>query len=69
MSQKSLIILEDEARYKWLHSINRSHINKKRIAMTFRNLSSEFEKVEGTGYEVGQEIIKIAQTFEGTVNL
>ena len=42
MARFSLLILQNDARYKWLHSINACHIKSLRMAMTFRELSDHF---------------------------
>ena len=60
LARRSLIILEDDSRYKWLHSIKCSHINSTRLVMTLRELSKEF-KQEPTGLEIE----RIALTYEG----
>lgn len=58
----SLVIVKDHARYHWKHSIHRCHINERRIAMTFRELSREFEK-GGREEEKGQLLLSIARNF------
>lgn len=60
LERYSVIILSDEARYKWLHSIKKSHIKSTRLAITLRELSDEF-KLES----VGSLIEKLALTFKG----
>ena len=42
LNRRSLLILFDEARYKWLHEIRRDHIQERRLAITYRELSREF---------------------------
>ena len=66
LSARSLLILDDEARYNWQHCIKPNHIVGKRLAMTFRNLSSGFAKNldEET---IGKTIIDLAKTFSGKV--
>lgn len=66
MPRKSLLLLGKDARYRWLHSIKRRHIQGDRYAMTFRNLSEEFSE-GGPQYDIGKALINIANTFEGNV--
>ncbi len=64
MPRRSLLILSEDARYKWMHSIKNSHISSLRIAMTFRELSDYF--VEGEIYEnLGKKIEQLAITYKG----
>ena len=64
MPRRSLLILSDDARNKWMHSIKNSHINSLRIAMTFRELSDYF--IDGEIYEIlGKKIEKLAVTYKG----
>lgn len=46
MPARSLIVIQGEARYDWLHSINRYDIKSRRIAMTWREFSEEIVKDE-----------------------
>lgn len=41
MPARSLIIIHDEARYEWHHSINKYDIRSRRVAMTWREFSNE----------------------------
>lgn len=66
MPRKSLLLLANEARYQWLHSITRKHIKDDRYAMTFRNLSDEFS-VDGAQHELGKSLVDIANTFMGNI--
>jgi len=66
ISARSLLVLHDDARYKWMHSIKPLHITCKRMALTLRNLSDEFGTT-GVNKHIGDEIIDIAQTYQGTV--
>lgn len=61
----SLVILYGEARYDWKHSIKRENILSKRIAITFRELTSEF-LLGGDRECDGNELLNIALTFNGT---
>lgn len=42
LKARSLVILDDEARYSWLHSVRREHIEVRRLAVTYRELSKQF---------------------------
>lgn len=46
MPARSLLVISGEARYDWLHSINRYDIKSRRIAMTWREFSDEIVKDE-----------------------
>lgn len=50
LKRLSLVTLDDDARYKWMHAIKRHHIKGSRIAMTFRELSGEFDDSEEGNY-------------------
>lgn len=41
MPARSLVVISNEARYDWLHSINRYDIKSRRIAMTWREFGDE----------------------------
>ena len=67
MPARSLVIIEDDARYLWMHGIKREHVGEKRIAMTFRNLSNEFEKDEKhQGFVM--ELLKLSETFQADMS-
>ena len=58
---RSLIVLYDEARYKWHHSIKREDIQSRRIAMTWRELTPQF-MLGGQYYQqIGKDILNIAK--------
>ncbi|CAF0954979.1 unnamed protein product [Brachionus calyciflorus] len=60
-SRLSMIILADDARYKWLHAIKKSHIKSTRLAITIRELTDEFKLDE----KQGKLIEKLAMTYKG----
>ncbi|XP_065663533.1 alpha-ketoglutarate-dependent dioxygenase alkB homolog 4 [Hydra vulgaris] len=62
MMPRSLVIIEKNARYNWMHGIKSSDITDLRVAMTFRNLSQPFVKDS-----IGQQLLHIAKSFQGTV--
>ena len=65
MPRRSLIIVSGSARYDWKHAIKRQDITSRRIAITLRELSSNF--VKGSSQEeIGSVIQEKALTFQGT---
>lgn len=64
MAKQSLLILSNDARYKWLHSIKKSHVKSKRLAITIRELSDEFKGLSPNG-ELGRSIEKLALSYKG----
>lgn len=64
MPRRSLVILEGEARRRWMHGIKREHVTSRRIAITLRELSEEF--LTGETYSIiGESLLQIASTFNG----
>ena len=61
---KSLLVVSGEARYIWKHAIHHEDIRRRRLAMTFRELSSEFMP-GGINEKLGQEIIDISLGYNG----
>lgn len=41
LNRGSLIVLDDEARYEWLHEIRSEHVEERRLAITYRELSKD----------------------------
>jgi alkylated DNA repair protein alkB family protein 4 len=65
LKRRTFVCLNDDARYKWLHSIKRNHItDTPRIAITLRELSSLF-KMDEAEAEIGSSIEQIALSFNG----
>ena len=57
---RSLVVLYGDARYKWMHSIARQHIQTRRIGITIRELTPLF--LEGGELEAtGKELLAIAE--------
>lgn len=55
LPRRSLVVLYGEARFKWMHSIAREHINTRRIGITIRELTPLFlngGELEATGNEL-----------------
>ena len=65
VKRQSLIVVSDEARYKWLHSIKRSHVKSTRLAITLRELSPEFKMPSEQHGSIGKSIEKLALSFKG----
>lgn len=64
MFRRCLLIVYGPARHVWKHAIHRQDIQDRRIAITFRELSKEFQS-NGLREEEGNELLKIALTFNG----
>ena len=60
LKRRSLVIVDDDARYKWMHAIKRSHIRAQRLAITLRELTDEFKE-----QPIGSDIESLALTFKG----
>ena len=58
LPQRSLIVVQGPARYQWEHAIDRRHIRKRRVAVTLRELSSEF--MAGSQLVAGEKLLNIA---------
>ena len=65
LQRRSLIVVYGNARHKWKHAIHRRDITQTRIAVTLRELSEEFSE-NGNRWEEGQDLLKIALTFNGS---
>ncbi|KFQ42379.1 Alpha-ketoglutarate-dependent dioxygenase alkB 4, partial [Nestor notabilis] len=64
LPRRCLVVLYGEARYRWKHAIHRRHIQRRRVCVTFRELSEEFS-TGGRHQELGKELLKIALSFQG----
>ncbi|NXN18504.1 ALKB4 dioxygenase, partial [Indicator maculatus] len=64
LARRSLLVLRGAARYGWKHSIHRRHIRRRRVGVTFRELSAEFSP-GGAREELGRELLGIALSFQG----
>ncbi|XP_068021436.1 alpha-ketoglutarate-dependent dioxygenase alkB homolog 4 [Melanerpes formicivorus] len=64
LARRSLLVLRGAARYAWKHSIHRRHIRRRRVGVTFRELSAEFSP-GGAQEELGRELLGIALSFRG----
>jgi len=61
LPQRSLIIVEGDARFKWQHSIIREHVHQERVAMTCRELSEIFRHPESKEFEAGTRLLEQAK--------
>ena len=60
----SLVVVKGDARYVWLHSIRRENIIYRRVAMTMRELGTDF--LDGQQEEiVGRDLLTVANSFCG----
>lgn len=64
LTRRSLIVVYGPARTDWKHGIHRNDITQTRLAITLRELSSEFQAT-GPSAKLGQDLIDIALTFKG----
>ncbi|KAM8797411.1 alpha-ketoglutarate-dependent dioxygenase alkB homolog 4 [Eudromia elegans] len=64
LPRRSLVVLYGDARYRWKHAIYRKHIERRRVCVTFRELSAEFS-AGGRHEELGKELLGIALSFQG----
>jgi len=62
LPRRSLVVVSGPARYQWKHAIQRRHVTSRRVAMTFRELSTEFT-VGGANEVVGTELITVASNY------
>lgn len=62
LARRSLVVVSGPARYKWKHAIQRQHVTSRRIAMTFRELSTEFA-VGSANDSVGKELVAVAGNY------
>lgn len=59
---RSLIVVSGPARYTWKHAIQRQHVTSRRIAMTFRELSTEFT-IGSANDSIGKELVSVASSY------
>ncbi|XP_018644604.1 oxygenase-related, partial [Schistosoma mansoni] len=66
LDRRSLVVVSGPARYIWQHEIRRTDITTRRIAMTFRELSSTFSPASDNMTDeqrFGQKLLEIASTY------
>lgn len=65
LPRRSLVIVSGLARHVWYHSIKRENIVSRRIAVTLRELTPEFQE-GGRGYDdVGRSLLETAASYNG----
>eukprot|EP00117_Sycon_ciliatum_P036209 scpid63218/ scgid27294/ Probable alpha-ketoglutarate-dependent dioxygenase ABH4; Alkylated DNA repair protein alkB homolog 4 len=64
MPRHSLLVVEGDARHRWLHAVRRQHVLSRRVAITYRNLGAEFCD-SGPHAGVGDQLRLIAKNFSG----
>lgn len=62
MPRKSLIVLYDDARYNWEHSILREDIQFRRVCLAYREFTLPYLP-GGNNESEGKHILEIAKTF------
>lgn len=63
MPPRSLLILNGDARYKWLHEIKRSDVKGRRMATTWREFTPEFLPNGSSFHSIGKEILAISSNY------
>ena len=64
LKRRDLIVLDGDARTKFMHAIRREDIKTKRVGITLRELSKEFSQ-GGEREELGMKVIETALGFQG----
>lgn len=65
LPRRSLVVVEGSARYHWEHSIQRHHVTSHRVAVTLRELASEFLPGGKSYKALGKSILEAAASFSG----
>lgn len=65
LPRRWLIVLYGDARYEYKHAIQRQHIQGRRLAITFRELTGKNEKFYEENKELYEKIIRIGKRFTG----
>lgn len=60
MPRCSLIVVSKKARFQWQHSIQRDHVTSRRVAITLRELSTEFSPGGRSHEPMGRMILEAA---------
>ena len=60
MPRRSLIVVSGQARFQWQHSIQRRHVTSRRVAVTLRELSTEFSPGGCSHEPMGRMILEAA---------
>ncbi|XP_055639832.1 alpha-ketoglutarate-dependent dioxygenase alkB homolog 4 [Toxorhynchites rutilus septentrionalis] len=62
MPRRSLLIIYGSPRYQWEHSVLREDITERRVCLAYREFTPLYLK-DGSDYEKGEEILRLAQRF------
>ena len=65
LPRRWLVVLYGDARYEYKHAIQRQHIHDRRVAVTFRELTSKNEKFYEENKELYERIFRIGQRMTG----
>jgi alkylated DNA repair protein alkB family protein 4 len=65
LPRRWMIVLYGDARYEYKHAIQRQHIQDRRIAVTFRELTRKDEKFYEENKELYEKIIRIGKRYTG----
>jgi alkylated DNA repair protein alkB family protein 4 len=65
LPRRWMIVLYGDARYEYKHAIQRQHIQERRLAVTFRELTGKNEKFYEENKELYEKIIRISKRFTG----
>ncbi|CAF1408908.1 unnamed protein product [Rotaria sordida] len=65
LPRRWMIVLYGDARYEYKHGIQRQHIQNRRIAVTFRELTGKNEKFYEENKDLYERIIRIGKRFTG----
>ncbi|CAF4629027.1 unnamed protein product [Rotaria magnacalcarata] len=60
-----MIVLYGDARYEYKHAIQRQHIQDRRIAVTFRELTGKNDKFYEENKDLYERIVRIGKRFTG----
>lgn len=62
MPSRSLIVLYDDARYNWEHSVLREDIQKRRVCIAYREFTKQYLP-DGEHHDQGKPILELSQLF------
>jgi alkylated DNA repair protein alkB family protein 4 len=65
LPRRWMIVLYGDARYEYKHAIQRRHIQERRLAVTFRELTGKNEKFYEENKDLYERIIRISKRFTG----
>jgi alkylated DNA repair protein alkB family protein 4 len=65
LPRRWMVVLYGDARYEYKHAIQRQHIQARRLAVTFRELTGKHEKFYEENKDLYERIIRIGKRFTG----